>query len=155
MSKLTADKKFLTTIIFGQCNDATRTEIALGATYKTDHQDGNIINFLKQLHTLYYGSVDGDLYLKPYKNVMLVKSLNNFSNTKPIDPYGFREDLKIKYNAVLAVVGKFPNGTGPMMELLKAETPLRSWAGYSAVDVADQAMWEERVDASTKAMLLY
>ena len=33
-SKLTADKKSLITIIFGQCNDTTRTEIALGTNYK-------------------------------------------------------------------------------------------------------------------------
>ena len=52
---------------------------------------------------------------------MAVKSLKIFSNAKPNDPHGFKEELKIKYDAVLAVVGKFPNGTGPMMELLKAE----------------------------------
>ena len=52
---------------------------------------------------------------------MAVKSLNNFTNVKPNDPHGFKEDLKIKYDAVLAVVGEFPNSSGPMMELLKAE----------------------------------
>ena len=58
---------------------------------------------------------------KPYKNVVVVKSLNNFSNAKSNDPHRFKEELKIKYDAILAVVGKLPNGTGPMLELLKAE----------------------------------
>ena len=65
-----------------------------------------------------------------------------------------KKNLKIKYNAVLAVVGKFPNRTGPMMELLKAETPPVNWAGYCAMDVTDQVIWEERGDASTKVILL-
>ena len=45
-------------------------------------------------------------------NVVVVKSLNNFSNAKPDDSHGFKEELKIKYDAVLAV-----------LELLKAEAP--------------------------------
>ena len=48
--------------------------------------------------------------------------MNKFNNAKPNDPHGFKEELKIKYDALLAFVGKFPNGTGPMLELLKAET---------------------------------
>ena len=51
--------------------------------------------------------------------------LTNFTKTNPNDPHGFKEELKIKYKAVLAVVRKFPNGTGPMLELLKAETSPR------------------------------
>ena len=49
--------------------------------------------------------------------------MKNFSNTKQNDPHGFKEELKIKYNAVLAVVGKFLNGTGPILKLLAAEVP--------------------------------
>ena len=61
--------------------------------------------------TLCYGSDDGGLSFKPYKNVVVVKSLNNFSNAKPNDPHGFKEELKIKHDAILAVVREFPNGT--------------------------------------------
>ena len=82
------------------------------------------------------------------------KSLNNSSNAKPNDPHRFKEGLKIKYDVVLAVVGKFPNGTGPMLELLKAEAPLLNWDDYCTMDVADQETWEAKGDASTKAMLL-
>ena len=153
-AKLGSDKKSLITIIYGQCDDATRTEIALGASYEQDRKDGNLINFLERLQTVCYGSDDGGLSFKPYKIVVAVKSLNNFSNAKPNDPHGFKEELKIKYDAVLAVVDKFPNGTGAMMELLDAETPAKTWSDYCAMPVADQLSWEEKGDASTKAMLL-
>ena len=63
------------------------------------------MNFLAILGTVCYGSDDGGLYFKPYKNVVVVKSLNNFSKARPNDPSRFKEELKIKYDAVLAVVG--------------------------------------------------
>ena len=49
--------------------------------------------------------------------------MKNFSKAKPNNPHEFKEVLKIKYDAVLAVVGRFLNGTGPMLELLAAEVP--------------------------------
>ena len=64
--------------------------------------------------------------------------MNKFSNAKPNDPHRFKEELKIKFNAKLAVVGKFPNGIGPMLELLAAEVPAVDWAGYCETNVADQ-----------------
>ena len=142
------------TIIYRQYDDTTRTKIALGGTCKIDCEAGNIINFLKRLHTCCYRSDDGGLSVKLYKQVMSVKSLNNFSNMKPHIPHGFKEELKIKYNSVLAVVGNFPNRTGAMMELLKAKPTPLTWANYYAMSVADQITWKERGDNSTKAMLL-
>ena len=129
-------------IFFEQCNDATTTKVFLGTTYKTDCHDGNIISFLVKLRTVFYGNDNGGLSFKPYKNIVSVKSLNNFSKAKSNDPHGLKKELKIKYDAILAVVGKFSNRTGPMMELLKVETPARSWADYYAMNVLDQAMWE-------------
>ena len=95
-SKLTSNKKSLMTIIYGQCDDATRTEIALGTNYETICIDRELINFLEIIQTVCYGSDDGGLSFKPYKNVVVVKSFNNFSNAKPNDPHGFKEELKIK-----------------------------------------------------------
>ena len=46
-SKVVTDKKALMTIIYRQCDGATQTEIALGATYKVGRQDRNLIEFLK------------------------------------------------------------------------------------------------------------
>ena len=81
-----------------------------------------------------------------------MKSLNNFSNNKPNDHHGFIENIKIKFNAVLAVVGKFSNGASLMMELLKAERPALDWAAYCAMP--NQIVQEEKGDAVTKAILL-
>ena len=85
---------------------------------------------------------------------MAVKSFNNFTNANPNDPHGFKEELKIKYNAVLAVVRKFLNGTGPMIVLLAAEATPLDWDDYCVMATADQELWEAKGDASTKAMLL-
>ena len=59
------DKKSLMTIIYGQCNDATRTEIALGTNYKIICEDGELINFFTMLQTVCYRSDNGGLSFKP------------------------------------------------------------------------------------------
>ena len=64
--------------------------------------------------------------------------MKNFSNAKPNDPHRFKEKFKIKFNALLTVVGKFPNGTGPMLKLLKAEVPPLDWADYCALPATEQ-----------------
>ena len=119
-AKLTADKKLLITVIFEQYDDATRTKIALRTTYAADRDAGNVINFHKRLRTVCYESNDGGLSHKPYKIVVAVKLLHNFSNSKPSNPNAFKEELKIKHDATLAIVRKFPNGIGVMEQLLKA-----------------------------------
>ena len=55
-SKLKSDKKSELTILFGQCNNATRTKIALDPNYKTDCKDGNLISFLSRVRTVCYGN---------------------------------------------------------------------------------------------------
>ena len=142
------------TIIYGQCNNTTRTKIALETNYKIIRTNAELIRFLRLVRKVCYGSNDGGLSLKPYKNVVAVKLLNNFTNAKPNDPHGFKEELKIKYDAVLAVIRKFLNGTGPMLELLKAEAPPLDWDDYCVMATVDQELWEAKGDASTKAMLL-
>ena len=56
--------------------------------------------------------------------VVVVKSLHNFSNSNPIDPPAFKEELKIKFGAVSAITGRFPGRTGLLEKLLKAEIPV-------------------------------
>ena len=89
---------------------------------KLDCQTRNIINFLKKICLVCFESDNGGLSFKLYKQVVSVKSLYNFSNNNPNDPYSFKEKIKIKFNTLLAVVEKFPNRTRTMIELLKAET---------------------------------
>ena len=52
-AKFLADKKVLITIFFGQCDESTKTEIALGATYAADRQAGSLIAFIKRLRTVF------------------------------------------------------------------------------------------------------
>ena len=138
-SKLVSDKKSLITIIFGQCNDATRTKIA----------------FLTRLRTICYKSDDGDLSYKSYKMVVTVKSLNNFSNSNTNNnPHTFKVELKIKFSAVSTITRRFSSGTGMLEHLLQAETPARDWDYYCGLGAPAQLAWEEKADALKKAMLL-
>ena len=118
-----------------------------------DSQDENIIEFLKRVHTVCFGRDNRGSSFGPYKQVVLVKSLNNFSNNKTHDSNGFKEKIKIKFNAVKAVVEKFPNGTEAMTKLLKAKPIPLTWANYYTMSVAEQLILEERSDLLTKSML--
>ena len=67
-------------IIFEQCDEVTKTKNSLGATNAVDHQAGRLIEFLKQLHTVCVGGDDSGLSYAPYKQVVIVKLLNNYSS---------------------------------------------------------------------------
>ena len=108
-AKFLADKKSLITIIFRQFDKATKTKISPRATYAVDCQAGRLIDFLKQLCTIFFDSDDGVLSYVPYKQVVAVKSINNYTNYEPYDPHGFKEQVKIKYKATTAVARKFPS----------------------------------------------
>ena len=43
-AKFLADKKALITIIFGRCDEAIKTKIALKAIYTVDHKEENLIS---------------------------------------------------------------------------------------------------------------
>ena len=141
------------TIIFGQCNETTKTKISLGVTYNADRQAGNFIKFLKRVRTVCFRSDNGGLSFGPYTQVIAVKSTNNYSNNKPHDPHVFKKEAKIKYGAVNAVAGRFPKGTVVMMELLGAVVPSIDWTGYCQLTSVIQLTWEERSDDLNKAML--
>mmetsp|Transcript_50842 Transcript_50842/g.56774 ORF Transcript_50842/g.56774 Transcript_50842/m.56774 type:complete len:146 (+) Transcript_50842:133-570(+) len=123
-SKFLANKKALITIIFGQCDEAMKTKISLKATYAADRQAGRLIEFLKRLHTVCFGSDNSGLSYAPYKQVVAVKPMNNFSNNKLYDPHGYKEEVKIKYDSIRAIAGKFLGGTAATMALIAAETTL-------------------------------
>ena len=112
------------TIIYEQCNKATKTEIALGTTYNVDRPEGNLIESLKPVHTVCFRSDDRELSFVPYKQVAAVKSMNNYNNNKPYYPHAFKEKIKIKYNVIMVVVGKFTNRIGMMIKLLGAAVPV-------------------------------
>ena len=60
--------------------------------------------------------------------------MNNYTNNEPNDPHGFKEQVKIKYEATKAKARKFQNGTATLMELLsRAQPAALDWAGYCAL----------------------
>ena len=76
------------------------------------------IVILGNLRTIYYGNDDVEMSFNPYKAVLAVKSLNNVSNQKPYDPHAFKEELKTKFQATLALTNCFPNSMVFMEHLL-------------------------------------
>ena len=139
-------------VIFGQYNKATKTVIAFGADYNADCQAENLTKFLNQVRTVCFGRDNGCLLFGPYKNFVAVKLTNNYSNNRPHDPHGFKEVVKIKYDAIKVVAGKFSNGTAVMMALLEAEPIPLTWANYCAMPPADK-LWEERGGKLNKTIL--
>ena len=78
--------------------------------------------------------------------------MNDYSNIKPYDLHGFKEEVKIEYNATKAIARKFPNGIAAMMVLLRAAAPAIYWTGYCALTPVEQLIWEERDNELNKAM---
>ena len=93
---------------------------------------------LKPVPIVCFGSNDGGLSFGPYKQVLAAKSMNNYSNNKPRDPHGLKEEVKIKYHAIKVVARRFLNGTAAMMELFVAVAPPIDWAGYCALTPPNQ-----------------
>ena len=68
--------------------------------------------------------------------------MNNYTNNEPYNPHGFKEHIKIKFEATKAIAGKFPNGTAALMKLLTNAQPALDWAAYCALTVDQQLVWE-------------
>ena len=77
--------------------------------------------------------------------------MNTYTNNEPYNPHGFKEQVKIKYEATKAIAGKFLNGTAALIELLSNAEPL-DWAGYCALPEVDQLVWELRADTLNQSM---
>ena len=69
--------------------------------------------------------------------VVAVKSLHNFSNLNPNYLHAFKEELKIKFSNVSAIVSGFLSGTGILEHSLQAETPSLDWDAFSAMGAPD------------------
>ena len=152
-AKFLADKKDLITILFGQCDEATKSEIALEATYAADRQAGRLSAFIERIRTVCFGGDDDGLSYRPYKQVVAIKLMNAYTNNEPQDPHGFKEQVKINYKATKAITRKFPNGTAALMELLSNDPAPSDWDGYCALPEANQLVWELRADVLNQSML--
>ena len=80
--------------------------------------------------------------------------MKNYTNNEPYNPHGFKEQIKIKYEATKAIAGKFPNGTITLMELLSRAQPAPlDWAGYCALTPDQQPVWDHRANELNQSML--
>ena len=52
-------------------------------------------------------------------------------------------EVKIKYDSVKAITGKFPNGIAAMMALLAVVTQAIEWVGYFVLTPDKQLVWEK------------
>ena len=126
-SKFLVDKKSLITILFGQCDKATQTEIALGDNYTEDRNEGRLLAFIEQLCSIYFGGDNGSLSYTPYKQIVVIKLLNTYTNNDANGPHGFKKQVKIKFEAIKAIVGRFSNGTAALTHLLSKAAPPLYW----------------------------
>ena len=79
--------------------------------------------------------------------------MNSYTNNDPNDPHGFKEQVKIKFKATKAIVGRFPNGTAAPTHLLSnAETSLDRDV-YCALPAEGQLAWEQRADALNQSII--
>ena len=152
-SKFLRDKKSLITILFGQCDEATQTEIALRDNYTDDRDEGRLLAFIERIRAICFGGNDGGLTFPPYKQVVAIRSLNTYTNNEVQDHNGFKEQVKIKYEATKAIVGRFPNGTATLMHLLSNAEPALDWDGYCALPAETRLVWKTRADALTQGMI--
>ena len=111
------------------------------------------------LNKIAYGTDDGGMSFLPYKAALAVKSLNNFSNPKPSDPHHFKEELKTKFQATLAITNRFPNGTVFMEEMLRhykddtGKNEPKTIDEYFSMSPTDKAFWENEGNKLLQAML--
>ena len=54
----------------------------------------------------------------------------------------------------MAIIGNFLNGTALLEQLLKEDTPSKTWDNYCAMISAERLTWEEKADDLGKAMIL-
>ena len=118
-NKCQENKRSLITLIIGQLDEGTTNELELSPGYEIAVNDGDVVKIINNLQTICYGNYDGGLSYTPYKAAIAVRSLNNFQPAnKYTDPHVFKEELKTKYQATLAMTGHFPNGTKFMEDAL-------------------------------------
>ena len=87
----------------------------------------------------------------PYKQVVVVKLMINYSNNKPHDTHGFKKEVQIKYDAVKAVAGRFQNETAVMAELLAAVASPIDWVRYCQLIFLNN-LYGKRSDDLNKSM---
>ena len=76
-----------------------------------------------------------------------------YTNNKPNDPQGFKEQVKIKFEATKAIVERFPNETAALMHLLSNTETLLDWDAYCALPAEGRLAWELRANALNQSVI--
>ena len=163
LNKCQDDKKSLVTFIRGQLDEGTTNELELSPEYEKALKDGDVVKIISNLRTICYGNDDGGLSYRPYKAVIAAKGLTTYVTSNPADPHGFKDELRTRYNAALALTGKFPNGTVFMEQALAdnvaddgsgniVATPL-TIENYFTMTAEKREYWEKKGDELNIAML--
>ena len=155
-NKCQEDKKLVMAMIWGQLDDDTQAQMILVASYAQARKDGDIVTFLESLRDICNGSDDGGLSYQPFKAVVAIKGVCNFTNPDVSNPHLYKKELKIKYDAMKAICGKFPFGTETLVFVMKNFTGGNQNAtldDFYSMSPRDQAKWERINDDLVLAML--
>ena len=130
----------------------------LVASYAKARKDGNIVAFLQLLRDICNGSDDGGLSYHPFKAVVALKSLCNFTNPDLGNPHLFKKELRTKYEATKAICGLFPFGTETLVYTMKnfistGGNPGNTLATFYSLSPAQRAHWVRVNDDLVMAML--
>ena len=130
-----------------------RPTLLLGQLRQRTVKEGSLIAFIQQLRTVCFGSDDSGISYGPFKQVVAVKSMNNYTNNKPYEPHDFKQ-VKIKFEVTKAIARRSPNRTATLIKLLiKAQPTALDWATYCALPADKQLMWEQKADELNQSMI--
>ena len=88
--------------------------------------------------------------------MVAIKLLNLFSSQDLSNVHYFKKELKVKYEAIKAICGKFPFGTGILIFAIQNFTggdPTHGWDDFCIMGADDQLKWERTYDNLVLAML--
>ena len=120
-SKFLANKKALITIIFGKCNKAIKTKLLLERVLqRTAKQEDSLISLTK--HAIFVLVAKMLPIIHALQASCSIEVVAQLQSNKLHDPHDFKEEVKIKYNAIKAIYRKFPD-VAVMMTLLAAAAP--------------------------------
>ena len=118
-NKCQEDKKLVIAMIWGQLDDDTQAQMILVASYAQARKDGDIVTFLQSLRDICNGSDDGGLSYQPFKAIVAIKGVCNFTNPDVSNPHVYKKELRTKYEAMKAVAGRLPFGTETLVFAMK------------------------------------
>ena len=79
--------------------------------------------------------------------------MKNYTNNESYNLHGFREQIKIKYEATKAIGRKSPNGTAALIELPTNAQPVLDQATCCALTADQQLVLELKADELNQTML--